>query len=167
MPSEPSTSLEDHLPRIFRVALRIVANNHAAEEVAQEVCMRAIQSTSSFNGNALWTTWLHRITVNCALDHLRRSNRQRQSVVSFEAALADVLLDPEPSPEMAAEQRELHALAAGLVRKLPCDCRAAFVLTQLDGYSYDQAAEIEGVPRGTIASRVHRAKQLLLDALPH
>jgi RNA polymerase sigma-70 factor, ECF subfamily len=167
MPGEPSQSLEDQLPRIYRVALRIVANAHAAEEVAQEVCMRAIQSAHSFNGNASWSTWLHRITVNCSLDHLRRSQRQRDTVISFEAALSDMLLDSEPSPDAAAEEREIHALATATLRQLPDDCRKAFVLTQLDGYSYDQAAEIEGVPRGTIASRVFRAKKLLLEAMPN
>lgn len=166
MPSEYTQSLEDHLPRIYRVALRIVSNAHAAEEVLQEVCMRAIQGAHKFNGKSLWTTWLHRITVNCALDHLKRRQRQQKSLVSFEEARADVLFDPQLSPEAAFEQQELYQIATMVVERLPQDCRAAFVLTQLDGYSYDQAAELEGVARGTIASRVHRAKKLLLEAMP-
>ena len=71
----------------------------------------------------------------------------------------------QATPVMAAEWREMHEIASALVEALPDDCRAAFVLTQLDGYTYDQAAEIEGLSRGTVASRVHRAKKQLLAAL--
>ena len=63
------------------------------------------------------------------------------------------------------EQAEMCRLAMELVETLPEDCRAAFVLTQLDGFSYDEAALIEDQPRGTIASRVFRAKKLLLAEL--
>ena len=64
-----------------------------------------------------------------------------------------------------AERREMYAMAMAMVHRLPDDCRTAFILTQLDGYSYTEAAEIEKQARGTIASRVNRAKRILLDQL--
>ncbi len=166
MPGDAPLSLEEHLPRIYRVALRIVADADVAEDVLQEVCMRAVCRQHEFQGHSRWSTWLHRVAVNCSLDHLRRCQRQRRVMVTYEEAMAQVIPDPSDSPETLAQRRELYELAAGVVRRLPADCQSAFVLTQLDGYSYDEAAEILGAPRGTIASRVHRAKKMLVDSLP-
>ena len=76
-----------------------------------------------------------------------------------------MLAATEAMPWVSAEKRELHGIAVALVESLPDDCRAAFILTQLDGYSYDDAAIIENQPRGTMASRVFRAKKMLLEQM--
>ena len=71
----------------------------------------------------------------------------------------------EATPAERAERNELYHLALGLIAELPDDCRSAFVLTQMDGYTYDEAAAIEEIARGTVASRVHRARQILLERM--
>jgi RNA polymerase sigma-70 factor (ECF subfamily) len=157
-------SLTVQIPRLYRVALRILSNHHSAEEVVQEVCVKVLEQKEGWrlNGEAQPTTWLHRVTVNCALDRVRRDKLDEQSRQAIDAG---GVRQPLPAPDQVVEQQELFRLATAQVATLPDDCRMAFVLTQLDGYSYDEAAEIEGKPRGTIASRVARAKSLLLAAL--
>jgi len=162
-----ASDIASHVPRMYRVALRLVSDEDAALDVVQEACTKAVAGMGEFDGRSALATWLHTITVRCASDALR--GRQRQA-----AAMGDEPPDGQlesgagseaASPSVAAEQKELSGLAMDLVRSLPEDCRSAFLLTQLDGYSYDEAARIEGQPRGTIASRVYRAKKLLLEQM--
>ncbi len=156
-----SDEIARHAGRMYRVALRMVGEREAAEEVVQEACVKALAGASSFDRRASLATWLHRITVNCATDTLR--GRAREAMDPVELALR--AWRPQPTPDQAAEQAELVRLALASLAALPEECCTAFVLTQLDGYSYDEAAAIERQPRGTIASRVFRAKKVLLERL--
>lgn len=79
-----------------------------------------------------------------------------------ERALED---NPIDTPCRDLEDRELYLLAMEYIEKLPDDCRETFMLSQLDGYSYQQIAEIQQMPPGTVASRIHRAKQILRQQL--
>jgi RNA polymerase sigma-70 factor, ECF subfamily len=158
-------ALTEHLPRMYRVALRYVGDAERAEEVVQEACLRALELMKGFEGRASLTTWLHRVTVNCSIDFLRKHIRTNGASTSSLDEVAGLLVALDGTPAARAERRELYEIARALVDDLPRDCRTAFVLTQLDGYSYDEAAAIEGEPRGTIASRVYRAKKLLLAAM--
>jgi RNA polymerase sigma-70 factor (ECF subfamily) len=157
-------SLAGHVPRLYRVALRILGNHHSAEEVVQEVCLKVLEKSESnrFLGEAQPTTWLHRVTVNCSLDRVRRENVEERSRQAIDSGSVHV---PLATPDQVVERQELYRLAMSQVAVLPDDYRTAFVLTQIDGYSYDEAAQIEGKPRGTIASRVARAKAILVEAL--
>jgi RNA polymerase sigma-70 factor (ECF subfamily) len=157
-------SLSEHIPRLYRVALRVLGNHHSAEEIVQEVCVKVLEKEEQLHlkGAVQPTTWLHRVTVNCALDRVRRENLEQRSRPTIDAGR---IHQPLPAPDQIAEQQELFRLATAQVATLPDEYRMAFVLTQIDGYSYDEAAQIEGKPRGTIASRVARAKSLLLGAL--
>ncbi len=73
----------------------------------------------------------------------------------------------EIGPAERVERDETYRLALTLAAKLPDDCRSAFMLTQLDGYTYDEAAAIEELSRGTVASRVYRARQILMEQMNH
>ena len=152
------------IPRMFRVALRIVGDHDKAHDVVQDACVKALR-TNHFDGRSTLATWLYRIAVNCARDHLRKEQRATRDRVSFDGEVAGMASSWGASPEACAETRELYEAAARLVESLPDDCRGAFVLTQLDGYNYDEVAAIENQPRGTIASRVHRAKKILVQQM--
>jgi RNA polymerase sigma-70 factor (ECF subfamily) len=156
------TDLGQEVPRMYRVALRMVGSAEAAQEVVQEACLRALRRLSAFDGRSQLSTWVHRITVNCAVDHLR--SRQRGDA-GEPLELAGLTAAGGPSPADRAERSEMFDMAMEQLHLLPDDCRTAFILTQLDGYSYDQVARIENRPRGTIASRVSRAKKILLEQL--
>jgi RNA polymerase sigma-70 factor (ECF subfamily) len=152
---------------MYRVALRIVGSTEAAQEVAQDACVRALRGAEQFDGRAALATWLHRITVNCARDHLRKSRQIDRGRTDWDSGTMGMLTVLEAGPAKQAEQNETYRLAMGLVAALPEDCRSAFVLTQLDGYTYDEAAAIENLSRGTVASRVYRARQILMEQMNH
>jgi RNA polymerase sigma-70 factor (ECF subfamily) len=149
-----------HVPRMYRVAYRVLGSADAAHDVVQEACVKALMRVDGFEGRSTLSTWLHRITLNCAKDALRSETRREQRREAIQDSFTSVAVGP--SAAELAETRELVDLARAMLEKLPEDCRSAFALTQLDGYSYDEAADIESEPRGTIASRVHRAKKILL-----
>lgn len=159
--------LTDHVSRMYRVALRIVGNIDAAQDVAQEACVKALRGADGFDGRASLATWLHRITVNCAHDHLRKSHRIDSGRTEWDNDTMGMLAMLDTGPAQRAEQEETYRQAMALVVKLPDDCRSAFMLTQLDGYSYDEAAAIESLSRGTVASRVYRARQILMEQMNH
>ena len=165
MDKMPADQLSDHVPRMYRVALRIVGNSDEAHDIVQDACVKALRNIDRFDGRATPATWLHRITVNCARDHLRAQRRINRDDVSMNDEIAGMLAGAESPASAKTERRELYDIASTLVKSLPDDCRSAFILTQLDGYSYDEAAIIENQPRGTMASRVFRAKKILLEQM--
>jgi RNA polymerase sigma-70 factor (ECF subfamily) len=156
-----------HVPRMYRVAMRIVGNPDAAQEVAQDACVKALHGIDGFDGRAALATWLHRITINCAHDHVRKNHRIDRGRVEWRQETLGLLAAAEAGPAEQAEKNDAYRAALKLVAALPDDCRAAFMLTQLDGYTYDEAAAIESASRGTIASRVFRARQILIDQMNH
>jgi len=153
----------EHVPRMYRVAHRMLADADRAGDVVQNACVKALANLGRFDGRSALATWLHRITVNCAKDAMRSDTRYQAAQEGLVSAAAAG--DQPASPAQVAETSELAGIALQMLDGLPEDCRNAFALTQLDGYSYDEAAEIEGQPRGTIASRVFRAKRVLLEQM--
>jgi RNA polymerase sigma-70 factor, ECF subfamily len=163
MGDSPANQVSLHVPRMYRVAYRMLADAEAAHDVVQEACVKALAGMGRFNGQASLATWLHRITVNCARDAMRSQVRKDRAHDALQSQAIDHT--PTHSPAEAVESKDLTDLAWRLLDALPQDCRSAFALTQLDGYSYDEAAEIVGEPRGTVASRVFRAKRILLEQM--
>ena len=136
---------------MYRVALRIIGSADAAQEVAQDACVKALRGADKFDGRSALATWLHRITVNCAHDHLRKCRQTERGRADWDHDAAGLLTTMDAGPAELAEQNETYRLAMSLVAKLPYACRSAFMLTQLDGYTYDEAAVIENLSRGTVA----------------
>ena len=163
MDDSPANQVSLHVPRMYRVAYRMLSDAEAAQDVVQEACVKALAGMGRFNGQASLATWLHRITVNCAKDALRSQGRKERVQEALQSRREN-RGSPDSPPEIM-ETKEMADLAWTLLAKLPEDCRSAFALTQLDGYSYDEAAQIEGEPRGTMASRVFRAKKILLEQM--
>jgi RNA polymerase sigma-70 factor (ECF subfamily) len=163
MDETPANQIGLHVPQMYRVAYRLLADADKAHDVVQEACLKALGHLDGFAGRSTMATWLHRVTVNCAKDAMRSEARKEH--VHQRLQSQPVNQGPGLCPAKAAETKELADLAWTLLDKLPEDCRSAFALTQLDGYRYDEAAEIEGQPRGTIASRVFRAKKILLEQM--
>ena len=165
MNPSPAQDISRHVPRLYRVAMRLVADADTAHDVVQEACVKALANMADFNAHCSLATWLHRIIVNCALSNGRSEQRRQRAYATAGETVRARQGGEESSPAAIAEASESSALAWELVERLPEDCRSAFVLTQLDGYSYDEAAQIEGQPRGTMASRVFRAKKILQEQM--
>jgi len=162
-----ATEIAGQMSRMYRVALRIVGSTDVAQDVAQDACVKALRGADKFDGRAALATWLHRITVNCAHDHLRKSRQMDRGRTDWDGDTMGMMTMLEAGPAKRAEQNEMYRLAISLVAALPDDCRSAFMLTQLDGYTYDEAAAIEDLSRGTVASRVYRARQILMEQMNH
>jgi RNA polymerase sigma-70 factor, ECF subfamily len=160
-----ATEIAGQMSRMYRVALRIVGSADAAQDVAQDACVKALRGAERFDGRAALITWLHRITVNCAHDHLRKARQMERGRSDWNNDAMGMLIMLEAGPAKRAEQDEIYRAALSLIAELPDDCRSAFMLTQLDGYTYDEVAAIENLSRGTVASRVYRARQILMEQM--
>ncbi|PZM94338.1 MAG: RNA polymerase subunit sigma [Actinobacteria bacterium] len=136
------------------VAAVVDADN--ADDLTQETYLRAFRALPSFAGRSSARTWLLRIARRACADHVRALTRRRR----LDERLATQARVESPHPDPG-----LQLSAADLVRRLPEERRSAFVLTQVLGLSYHEAAEVEGVPVGTIRSRVARARADLVAAI--
>ena len=148
-PEAFATLVRRHQDRLWAVALRTVRDPDDAADVLQDALVKAYRSAPGFRGEAAVTTWLHRIVVTTALDHLRR----RRPVPSEPLNLPDPV-DAVGRSDTAVDVHE--ALAA-----LPPDQRAAIVLVDLQGFSVDEAAQVLGCPPGTVKSRCFRGRARL------
>jgi RNA polymerase sigma-70 factor (ECF subfamily) len=126
----------------------------AADDLTQDTYLRAFRALPAFAGRSSARTWLLAIARNACADHIREVARQRR---------LDARLNLRPDP--TAPDRAAEVVLADLVRRLPAERQVAFVLTQIVGLSYAEAAAVEGIPVGTIRSRVARARADLVDAL--
>ena len=157
-----------HERRVYNLALRTLGNPWDAADVSQEAFIKAFRSLDSFKGESRFTTWLHRIVVNAAYDHLRRQRPE-----PMETDVIDDLSGPSGSGAVVGSSRAgtdpaLDGLSDPLreaLMSLNEGFRFAVVLCDLLGFPYSEAAEILGVQEGTIKSRIFRAREALASAL--
>ena len=142
---------------VWRLAHHLVGRDDA-DDVTQDAFIRAWKALPAFRGDSSARTWLLSITRRACADHVRRSVRRRRLAARLEHRAA------RSGTGSTADSSDVHAVSA-LVDELPDDQRTAFVLTQVIGCSYEEAAEVCGVPIGTIRSRVARARAHLVDAV--
>ncbi|MET8082949.1 sigma-70 family RNA polymerase sigma factor [Micromonospora sp. NPDC005194] len=140
---------------VWRFAAALVGPD-SADDLTQETYLRAFRALPAFEGRSSVRTWLLGIARRACADHLRTVIRRRR----LDERLAANAYTDRPHPDPAGQLG-----AADLVRRLSPERRAAFVLTQLLGLSYAEAADVEGVPVGTIRSRVARARDELVEAV--
>lgn len=145
--------------RIFRTALRMTGSADDATDLTQQTFCRAIRRWDQFQGEALPTTWLHKILVNCVRDWARRRSVRSGEVHDEWAISAAPAADQQAHD--ALERHEQLARLRGAIAELPDHLRVALVATVIDGYTYDEAAQLLDVPIGTVASRVHEARKRL------
>ena len=155
--------VRDHSSRVYRLAYRLTGNQHDAEDLTQEVFIRVFRSLSSYTPGT-FEGWLHRITTNLFLDQARRRQRIRMDAMGDDSSgypARGELHDPVRGYEHANldhdVQRALDALAP--------EYRAAVVLCDIEGLSYEEIAVTLGIKLGTVRSRIHRARSQLRLAL--
>ena len=156
--------MADHSPRVYRLAYRLTGNQHDAEDLTQEVFVRVFRSLSQYTpGN--FEGWLHRITTNLFLDGARR--RQRIRFQPLPDTGDDRIVGREISAADAYDLTRLDDEVQQALAALPPDFRAAVVLCDIEGLSYEEIATTLDVKLGTVRSRIHRGRALLRDALAH
>src|SRR5690349_9559971 len=147
--------------RVFGVALRMLGSRAEAEEIAQEVFLRAHRAMAEFRGEARLSTWLYAIVSRLCLNRLESPDRR---VARGDAALADIAA-ATPDAAAEAERAELDAALHAAIAELPDERRLVLVLRDIDGLSYEQIAETLALDLGTVRSRLHRARMQLKEKL--
>jgi len=157
-----------HQDRVFNLAYHVVRNREDALDVAQDAFVKAFSSLSSFKGEASFTTWMHRIVVNLAIDCLRRRRRGEPSsyddrrAMSEEAGASFVAPD---DPETVLEARQVRSLLGRGIQALPPAHRAVLVLREIEGLSYEEIGRVVGCSLGTVMSRLFYARRKLQKVL--
>jgi RNA polymerase sigma-70 factor (ECF subfamily) len=152
-----------HSARVYRLAYRLTGNPHDAEDLTQEVFVRVFRSLASYTPGT-FEGWLHRITTNLFLDQVRRKARIRFDALPDDA---ERLPSGERGPAQLYDDTHFDADVQAALDALPPDFRAAVVLCDLEGLSYEEIAATLGVKIGTIRSRIHRGRSQLRAALAH
>ncbi len=156
----------DHVGRVYALCLRMTADKGRAEELAQDVFLRAWTKLSTFRGDAAFSTWLHRLAVNVVLAD-RRSQGKRWSLL-----IGTDELEPYESVAVRGESDHEEGLAGAAhidleeaIAALPDGARRVFVLYEIEGYRHEEIAEATGTAVGTSKAQLHRARKLLREAL--
>jgi RNA polymerase sigma factor (sigma-70 family) len=156
--------VRQHSARVYRLAYRLTGNQHDAEDLTQEVFVRVFRSLASYTPGT-FEGWLHRITTNLFLDMARRRQRIRFEGLGDQAM--GLLRDDEPTPAQAFDARHLDTDVQQALEALAPEYRAAVVLCDIEGLSYEEIAATLGVKLGTVRSRIHRGRAQLRAALDH
>jgi RNA polymerase sigma-70 factor (ECF subfamily) len=151
------TLLDRHVDRVHAICRRILGHREDALDATQEAMIAVARAIDRFDGRAAFTTWLHRIATNAAIDELRR--RARRPVPS------DPIVEPATpgtnGPDAVADRLDVDAALA----RIPEEFRAAVVLRDLCDLDYAQIAEVLGIPPGTVRSRIARGRAALAAVL--
>lgn len=155
---------------VFQLALHLLGDSQEALDLSQEVFLKVFRTLPSFRGQSTLKTWIYRIVVNQASNRQRwwrRRHRQKQvpldEVKPLEAELAESR--SFASPDRVLQQRETAGRVWAALARLPFDQRAAIILREIDGLSYEEIATSLGLAVGTVKSRLARARLNLRDVL--
>ncbi|HEX4124037.1 MAG TPA: sigma-70 family RNA polymerase sigma factor [Tepidisphaeraceae bacterium] len=175
--------------RLYNAVLRMVGDREEARELTQEAFTRALMKLDSFRGDASPYTWLFRIAVNLAISQLRKNRRVRMfsldrpasdnglsrggsahgsdhgGITQASGLLDRVGRDGQASPAENAEGRERSQMVLSALGRLDAEYRAVLVMRDIEGFDYQQMADVLGLPLGTLKSRLFRARLALRDEL--
>jgi len=153
-----------HSARVYRLAYRLTGNPHDAADLTQDVFVRVFRSLSTYTPGT-FEGWLHRITTNLFLDQVRRKQRIRFDALGEDAG--ERLASREPGPAQVYDDNHFDDDVQRALDALPPDFRAAVVLCDIEGLSYEEIAATLGIKLGTVRSRIHRGRAQLRSALEH
>jgi RNA polymerase sigma-70 factor, ECF subfamily len=167
--------LERHQLRLFNVALRVVGDREDAADVTQDALLQVVQRVHTYRGDARFTTWLTRVTINQAITFLRKRKRRPAAAMStlgnghgggdgpsFESSLEQAR---EPSPAYGVEQDEQHARLHAALQRVDEDFRAVLVLRDIEQMDYAAIGQVLDLPLGTVKSRLFRGRLMLREML--
>jgi RNA polymerase sigma-70 factor, ECF subfamily len=156
--------VEKYRQRVWRLAYQVLHDREEAWDVAQEAFVRAFHSLPSFRGQSAFYTWLFRITVNVATDRHRQRGAQARAFGPervTEEEWARTTPDPGGGPEQQAARKEQRERIRGALDALPPKARTIIMLSDVEGLSYREIAEVLNCPIGTVMSRLHNARKRL------
>ncbi|MGH8915016.1 MAG: RNA polymerase sigma factor [Acidimicrobiia bacterium] len=148
-----------HEDRVFSVCLRILGNRELALDATQDTFLTVFRKAAQFQGRSAVGTWIYRIAVNTCYDQIRRARRRPTE------PLPDHLDPHDPSAEEAIESAALRPEIGAALAMLPAEFRNAVILSDLEGLSLPEVAEVLEIPIGTVKSRIFRGRRLLAGQL--
>lgn len=165
---EPSWDeiVRQHSARVYRLAYRLTGDPHEAEDLTHDVFVRVFRSLHTYRPGT-FEGWLHRITTNLFLDKVRRRQRIRFDALTEELSARLPLRASGTDPEQVYEMTHLDADIQEALNALPPQFRAAVVLSDIEGCTYEEVAQALGIKMGTVRSRIHRGRALLRQSLEH
>lgn len=151
--------------RLLKLIIHYIHNNQAAEDVLQDVFLRAYQGLDNFRGDSEMYTWLYRIATNVSMNYLKNHRHDNAQVELNENTELLMNNDDTITPENIASDEELKQLILSLIKEMPADLRDTLMLREIDGLSYAEIAKKEAIPLGTVRSRIFRAREVLSHKL--
>jgi len=156
--------------RVYTIAYKYMGNHEDASDMAQEAIIKAYQSIGSFRGDAAFGTWLGKITANQCLDELRKRKKQQTTSLEDtleleEGSVKKEIESPAATPEEQAIRQETASYMQMLISELKEEYRAVVILRELEGYSYEEIADILSCSLGTVKSRISRARLYLKERI--
>ncbi len=170
----PQTILHEYAPRVYAIARRMLGTDQDAEDVTQDVLMQMLRKADTFRGEAKVSTWLHRITVNAALEYRRKQavQRRHQTQAEVDAIPQEILQGPRrrwtAPPDQSMLDRETIRLIEEAIAQLPETYRDVYILADVEGLPNAEIASILELGVPAVKSRLHRARLLMRHTLsPH
>jgi len=155
---------ERHKHRTYAVCTRMTGNTADADDLTQEVFLSLVHKIGSYRGESQFTTWLHRLTVNCVLMYFRRPSRRESNFADLEMVFPiEPRLATSPHPARMTDGIAFRSA----ISQLPRGCRTVFVLFEIAGYEHEEIAKLLGCTSGTSKSQLHRARRKLRTLLAH
>jgi len=156
--------------KIFRLLSRLIRDAAEVEDVAQEAFIKAYRALPNFRGDSAFYTWLYRIAINTAKNHLVSQGRRAPTTTEIEIEDAETFDDGEQlrdlnTPDAMLVSKQVGQAVNRAIERLPDDLRTAIVLRELEGLSYEEIAETMNCPIGTVRSRIFRAREAIADEL--
>lgn len=155
--------VQEHSARVYRLAYRLSGNRADAEDLTQETFIRVFRSLHSYRPGS-FEGWLHRITTNLFLDQVRKRSKIRFTHLGDSADLVPAAAETH-DPHRRYEHRNVSADLQDALAALPPGHRAAVVLRDVEGLSYEEIATTLGISMGTVRSRIHRGRTMLRERL--
>jgi RNA polymerase sigma-70 factor (ECF subfamily) len=151
--------------RIMKVLSRYMYDQHEVQDLAQEAFIKAYRALPNFRGDSAFYTWLYRIAINTAKNHLvaqgRRPPGDDIDAADAEQYDGESALKDYASPERELLKDEIQRVVADAINELPDDLKTAITLRELEGMSYEEIAEAMDCPIGTVRSRIFRAREAI------
>ena len=151
--------------RVINLISRFVKNHSDALDVSQETFIKAYRALPNFRGESAFYTWLYRIAVNTAKNHLtvqsRKITKSDYDVADIEQIEGSMSLTEQTTPESLLVKDELQETILKTIENLPEDLKSAIMLREIEGLSYEEIAEVMECPVGTVRSRIFRAREMI------
>ena len=158
-----------HQNKVYSLCVHLLNSREEAEDMAQEAFLKAWRSLSGFQGESSFATWMHRLTTNLCLDHLRKQTRRQNVSVAVSLDDEETVFvepaDPGSDPQQELERKERQQALTNGLRELPEHHRKPLVMREVSGMSYQEIADALELDLGTVKSRIARARDALRKRL--